>query len=294
MKLRSILFGYEVVGGRYVVKDDEADIVFSIYNMYLSGQTLLGIAEALTEQGVTYFEDTKVWNKNMVSRILADERYLGNETFPRLVDSDKFNLAKNIRAGKGGKKAVLSPLMSTVKDILFCAKCGATFSRINKWKTREKWLCKGKCKCYVYLDDSTICDSILSVINRAIREPGFLISSTKDAEYIGSIEVIRKSNEINRLLEQTEVDYKRTADLILDCASERYKCCVMEGGKDVSNALSSEYDRLTEQNELDEVLLKRTVQKITVGHTGEFTLYFIGGAVLRSNPQHTEAENASK
>ena len=36
MKLRSILFGYEVVGGRYVVKDDEADIVFSIYNMGIS------------------------------------------------------------------------------------------------------------------------------------------------------------------------------------------------------------------------------------------------------------------
>ena len=107
----------------------------------------------------------------MVSRILADERYLGNETFPRLVDSNNFNLAKNIRAEKGGKKAVLTPLMATVKDMLFCAECGETFSRINKWRTREKWICKGKCKCSVYLDDRTICESILSVLNRAIREP---------------------------------------------------------------------------------------------------------------------------
>lgn len=112
----NIPFGYEVVGGRYVVNNGEAEIISSIYSMYLSGKTLLGIAEALTEQEVTYFEDTKVWNKNMVSRILADERYLGNETFPRLVDSNNFNLAKNIRAEKGGKKAVLTPLMATVKD----------------------------------------------------------------------------------------------------------------------------------------------------------------------------------
>ena len=171
MKIRNIPFGYEVVGGRYVVNNGEAEIISSIYNMYLSGKTLLGIAEALTEQEVTYFEDTKVWNKNMVSRILADERYLGNETFPRLVDSNNFNLAKNIRAEKGGKKAVLTPLMATVKDMLFCAECGETFSRINKWRTREKWICKGKCKCSVYLDDRTICESILSVLNRAIREP---------------------------------------------------------------------------------------------------------------------------
>lgn len=293
MKIRSIPFGYQVVGGKYVVNNSESEIISSIYNMYLSGKTLLDIAEALTEQKVTYFEDTKVWNKNMVSRILADERYLGNETLPRLVDSNNFNLAKNIRADKGGKKAVLSPLMSTIKDILYCAECGETFSRINKWGTREKWLCKGKCKCSVYLDDRTICESILSVLNRVIREPNLLTASSKDTDYIGSIEVIRKSNEINRLLDQTEVDYKRAADLILDCASERYKCCVLRGGKNVISALSSEYDQLTEQSELDETLLTRTVKKITVGHTGEFTVYFVGGIILTSELKHTEDENAS-
>lgn len=68
MKIRNIPFGYEVVGGRYVVNNGEAEIISSIYDMYLSGKTLLGIAKALTEQEVTYFEDTKVWNKNMVSR----------------------------------------------------------------------------------------------------------------------------------------------------------------------------------------------------------------------------------
>ena len=286
MKIRNIPFGYEVVGGRYVVNNGEAEIISSIYNMYLSGKTLLGIAEALTEQEVTYFEDTKVWNKNMVSRILADERYLGNETFPQLVDSNNFNLAKNIRAEKGGKKAVLTPLMATVKGMLYCAECGETFSRINKWRTREKWLCKGKCKCSVYLDDRTICESILSVLNRAIREPNLLTAHVKNTEYIGSIEVIRKSNEVNRLLEQTEIDFKRAATMILDCASERYKCCVLGGGKHVLNALSSEYDQLTEQSELDEALLKRTVKKITVGHTGEFTVYFIGDIALTNTPKH--------
>ena len=293
MKIRNIPFGYEVVGGRYVVNNGEAEIISSIYSMYLSGKTLLGIAEALTEQEVTYFEDTKVWNKNMVSRILADERYLGNETFPRLVDSNNFNLAKNIRAEKGGKKAVLTPLMATVKDMLYCAECGETFSRINKWRTREKWLCKGKCKCSVYLDDRTICESILSVLNRAIREPNLLTAPANNTEYIGSIEVIRKSNEVNRLLEQTEIDFKRAATMILDCASERYKCCVLGGGKHVLNALSSEYDQLTEQSELDEALLKRTVKKITVGHTGEFTVYFIGDIALTNTPKHMEDENAS-
>lgn len=292
MKIRSIPYGYQVVGGKYVINTKESEIISSIYNMYLSGKTLLSIAESLTEQKVTYFENTKVWNKNMVSRILADERYLGNDTIPRLVDLNNFNLAKNIRADKGGKKAILSPLMSTIKDMLYCAECGETFSRINKWRTREKWRCKGACKCSVYLDDRTICEGILSVLNRVIRDPNLLTDSQKDTNYIGSIEVIRKSNEINRLLERAEVDYKRAIDLILACASERYKCCELGGGKNVVSALSLEYSQLTEQRELNEALLKRTVNKITVGHTGEFTVYFVGGIILTSKLKHTEDEYA--
>ena len=81
--------------------------------------------------------------------------------------------------------------------------------------------------------------------------------------------------------------------MILDCASERYKCCVLGGGKHVLSALSSEYDQLTEQSELDEALLKRTVKKITVGHTGEFTVYFIGDIGLFSVIAQSESENIS-
>lgn len=132
------------------------------------------------------------------------------------------------------------------------------------------------------------------MLNRAIQEPSLLTASSKNTDYIESIEMIRKSNEIYRLLEQTEVDYKRAADLILDCASERYKCCVLGGGKNVISALSSEYDQLTEQIELDEALLKRTVKKITVGYTGEFTVYFVGNISLTSDQKHTEDENASE
>lgn len=105
--------------------------------------------------------------------------------------------------------------------------------------------------------------------------------------------MIRKSNEVNRLLEQTEIDYKRVATMIIDCASERYKCCVLGDGKHVLSALYSEYDQLTEQSELDEALLKRTVKKITVGHTGEFTVYFIGDIALTNTHKHMEDENAS-
>ena len=47
------------------------------------------------------------------------------------------------------------------------------------------------------------------------------------------------------------------------------------------------------ESELDEALLKRTVKKITVGHTGEFTVYFIGDIALTNTPKHMEDENAS-
>lgn len=199
MRTRSIPFGYEVVGGRYVVNNGEAEIISSIYNMYLSGKTLLGIAEVLTEQETTYFEDTKVWNKNMVSRILADERYLGNEAFPRLVDSNNFNLAKNIRADKGGKKAVLTPLMTTVKNMLYCAECGETFAvdaAIAAFTKGENWL--DALRAYIHKNRQTVTgflESNLSELKPVSAEATYLLwidCSAVTDDSVGFTEFLRR------------------------------------------------------------------------------------------------------
>lgn len=139
MKIRNIPFGYQTVNGIKVIKEDEATVVRNIFCEYINGETLKAISDRLTEQGILFLGEDRSWNKNRVSRILEDERYLGNHDFPELIEFDTYYQAKSVRNEKCAMKAKLSPLLLEVKSKLYCGQCGETFRRINKWRTREKW-----------------------------------------------------------------------------------------------------------------------------------------------------------
>ena len=67
-------FGYKMEFGEIVPQPQEAETVRSIYLQYLAGVSFKQLAEQLQTEDVPYDED-KSWNKNMVARILEDDRY---------------------------------------------------------------------------------------------------------------------------------------------------------------------------------------------------------------------------
>ena len=67
-------FGYKMKLGEIVPQTQEAEAVRSIYLQYLAGASFKQLAEQLQTEDVPYDED-KSWNKNMVARILEDDRY---------------------------------------------------------------------------------------------------------------------------------------------------------------------------------------------------------------------------
>lgn len=73
-------FGYRVVMGEIVIHPQEAELVEHIFRKYLAGAAFSTLVEELREQSIPYNEG-KVWNKNMVARILEDERYTGEHDY---------------------------------------------------------------------------------------------------------------------------------------------------------------------------------------------------------------------
>lgn len=73
---RKLPFGYKMVMGEIVVHPQEAQAVQGIYARYLAGASFNDITDHLKEKGPPYDAD-KPWNKNMVARILEDNRYTG-------------------------------------------------------------------------------------------------------------------------------------------------------------------------------------------------------------------------
>ena len=51
------------------------------------------IARQMSINQISYNGITFDWNKNMVKRILENEKYLGKDGYPALIDSETFNRA---------------------------------------------------------------------------------------------------------------------------------------------------------------------------------------------------------
>lgn len=89
-------FGYKMEFGEIVPQPQEAETVRSIYLQYLAGASFKQLAERLQTEDVPYDGD-KPWNKNMVARILEDDRYIGEKHFPALIPTEQFYAAQERR-----------------------------------------------------------------------------------------------------------------------------------------------------------------------------------------------------
>ena len=81
-------FGYKMALGEIVIQEAEARLVQKIFRRYIAGESLNELTEALRQQDIPY-DEGRLWNKNMVARILADIRYTGEKGYPKLIDEDQ-------------------------------------------------------------------------------------------------------------------------------------------------------------------------------------------------------------
>ena len=95
LKNRSIPFGYCMVNGKYAINESEAEAVRKIFVDYISGKTLIPIAAEMT---IPYNTGKAVWNKNMVCRVLENEKYIGESGYPPIISTEDFEQAARIKA----------------------------------------------------------------------------------------------------------------------------------------------------------------------------------------------------
>ena len=289
MSLRTILFGYKVVNGKTEIFEQEAVIVGEIFLEYNSGKSLSAIAAALTERKIVYYLDKTIWTKNMIARIIQNPKYAGADGYPPIISQTDFELANKRKSEMGGTQTELSVLTTLIKRKLVCSQCGHNVGRRNKWRSREKWLCPHGCKVAVYIDDKTLFSSVLNILNSVKQFPPLLKGETQSIEYSPSIEVIRQSKEIDRVKEQTGVEFCLVAKMLLQCVSLKYESCTFDRSRAMTDALMEKYRSLTPAPELDITLIRETVQRIFLNKNGTVTVRFINNAEVSSNIKENES-----
>lgn len=85
--------------GRLEIVKEEAEIVRSIYNMFLSGKTIRHIAEHLTNAGIPTPSGKSKWSVSTVKSILSNEKYKGDALLQKTYTVDY--LTKEVRKNDG-------------------------------------------------------------------------------------------------------------------------------------------------------------------------------------------------
>ncbi len=86
------LLGYDVdENGKWVIVEEEAELVRIIYDMYLTGYSSPQIAEILTRSGIPTATNKNTWSSGAVLGILRNEKYCGDVLCQKTIAMDIFS-----------------------------------------------------------------------------------------------------------------------------------------------------------------------------------------------------------
>ena len=222
-------FGYKMKLGEIVPQPQEAETVRSIYLQYLAGVSFKQLAEQLQTEDVPYDED-KSWNKNMVARILEDDRYIGEKEFPALIPTEQFHAAQERR-----------------KEM--CPE----YKQTPAQKELRK-LCGG-------IVPDSVARKVLKILNQVVDDPQLI---KIESSGVPTTEDIRQRRlELDKLLQTPPVDEEIARQKAMELAVLTLVSVEMEEYE--AHRLRSIFGKQAKMRELDANLLRQSVRKITYG-----------------------------
>ena len=289
-KNRTIPFGYCMRNGKIITGLTESKAVVRIFEEYLNGSSLLQIAKLMESEKIRYTADSDHWNKNMVKRIIENEKYLGNGKYPQIIDGETFKIANKKRVQKATSVCVISEDLQEIRSRTYCLECGHRLSRIGGNCRCEKWDCRNP-DCYrleYQLTDKMIIVALLIVLNTAIANPNLLESDSEISMYSPTTDVIRKQNEISQMLDSTQPDFDRIKSEILRLAELKYDCCTYNENPQKTEEIKALLENYEQLNTLDIGLFKACVSRIWISHFFTIEVEFINGVIIKNITERTE------
>ena len=280
-KNRRIPFGYQMKNGEIVTEPRELYAVSKIFADYLKGKSLLEISRSIQEEKIPYHpgEDLS-WNKNMVKRILENEKYLGNDAYPQIISADIFHRANNKKTRKATNICIVPDELKKIRNITLCAECRKRLFR----NQNGTWNCKTyRCSEFEYVaTDQMILSAVLNILNSAIANPSLLDVEAEMSVYTPNGEVVKQKNEISRLMDSTDIEYDRIKAAILELAELKYECCSYDDVPQKTVLLKEIMKGVKRLNTLDVELLLKCAEHITVSHNATIGLELINGVKLNN------------
>jgi hypothetical protein rflaF_15881 len=270
--------------GEITTEPKEVYAVVTIFDEYLKGRSLSEIAKLMQSEKIRYNADSDKWNKNMVKRIIENEKYLGTDKYPQIIDDDTFRLANEKRIRKATTLDLIPDDLQEIRKCTYCTECGHKLSRIGGNSKYEKWDCRNP-DCYKFeyrLTDQMIIGAVLNVLNSAIANPSLLELGGEISTYSPTADVIRQQNEINQMTDSSQIDFDRVKAEIFKLAEMKYDCCTYNDSPQKTEELKAMLGNHEQLNTLDIGLFKSCVSKIWISHFCTIEVELINGVRIKN------------
>jgi len=134
----SLIFGYKIINGKYVIDENEAPIVKEIFDLYLNHHYSIKMLLRKLEQSGVRRKNGKPIGFSGLRRMLSSRKYIGEYRcsevlikggIPALIDKDTFDAVQEILVrNKRNNKSIATDEPYILSGKLFCYKCGSRMS----------------------------------------------------------------------------------------------------------------------------------------------------------------------
>lgn len=229
MGKRKLPFGYAMENGDVKAEAKESGCVNWIYMTYHAGASLQEIASELNARASVHYDTDKPWNKNMVDRILQDQRYSGDAIYPEIVSEVLYHAVQRRRAERRG------------------------VSKQTEAQKMIRILGGGKAA-------DIVGANILAAINHLIRNPEAIQAPASEPP--DHTRHFRAQRELEAVMNHQPIDEERAAKLILARAEVEYD---MIGDNEYeTERLRRIFQQAEPIEELSAEMLRKTVACISV------------------------------
>ena len=229
MGKRKLPFGYAMENGDVKAAPNESDCVMWIYLTYDAGASLQEIASKLNVRASVHYDPDKLWNKNMVDRILQDQRYSGDALYPEIVPKVLYHAVQRRRAERRG------------------------VSKQTEAQKMIRILGGGKAA-------DTVEANILAAMNHLIRNPDAIQAPASAPP--NHTHHFRAQRELEAVMNQQPIDEDRAAELIRARAEAEYD--MIGDDKYETDRLRRIFQQAELIEELSAEMLRKTVACISV------------------------------
>lgn len=283
MGTRYVPFGYEVTDGKVAVVPQEERLVKSAFELYISGKSFKNIADRFTMTGIEYREGKPDWNKNMVKRMIENERYCGKDDYPRIILDELYKKANEFKATKqldlDDSKVALDKFirLNTV-----CDRCGSKIRRKQHGRCKTAYItidcANDQCEAFS-IRESIFHEIIRDKINKLIENPE-IIKPPETSEVMDSKEIKGKSNELYCKLNDEQQDREELLKQIFGLAQYKFDRCT---GADTS-AITEEIRKVlcgySMVDNLTAELLNKIISKIHICDGGSVHIELRNGKTV--------------